>query len=31
LVKNDLLLALLEGRGATKRSGSGTTRTPWKN
>ena len=31
LVKNDLLLALLEGRGATKRGGgSGTTRTPWK-
>jgi CIC family chloride channel protein len=31
LVKNDLLLALLEGRGATKRgSGGGTTRTPWK-
>jgi len=31
LVKNDLLLALLEGRGATKRGGSGTTRTPWKS
>jgi len=30
LVKNDLLLALLEDRGATKR-GSGLTRTPWKN
>ncbi len=30
LVKNDLLLALLEGQGATKR-GSGLTRTPWKN
>ena len=31
LVKNDLLLALLEGRSATKRGGgSGTTRTPWK-
>jgi CIC family chloride channel protein len=28
LVKNDLLLALLEGKGATKRGGSGTTRTP---
>jgi CIC family chloride channel protein len=32
LVKNDLLLALLEGRGATKRGGaSSSTRTPWKS
>ena len=31
LVKNDLLLALLEGQGATKRGSSGLTRTPWKN